>query len=301
MKRNYLIKNMGRICLAAGLMVTTLLSSCLKDSSPGSIDFSKSPALIGWQYAGLAAKPYTAVLLPKAGVTLTTEITLSVASVTQSTPVTATVVESSDALKAYTTTNPELPAADYSLPNGGKITINPGQQTISFVITFAGDKIDFSQNYALALQLTDASGALIASNLQTAIVLLKVKSLYEGDYKVVSGATTRYHGGTVASGLQDQFAVTETDLFYGTYTANTVLGQAGSSAFGLTVAITINGSTVNVGADPTNPAATFPYSDGDSKGQSSYNASTKTLTLHYSYLNGAGALREVDMVLVGPQ
>jgi hypothetical protein len=302
MKRNYLFKNMGRLSLVIGLLATTLLSSCLKDNSPGSIDFSKSPALVGFQYKGFSATPYVAVALPQPGVKYNLEVTLSVASVTLSKPVTVTIAEDKASLDAYNTANGtsyvELPAADYSLPNGGVVTINPGQQIVQFPITLAGDQIDFTTNPALALKMISASGATIASNLNVAMVILKVKSLYEDTYTVISGATTRYKGGSVGSGVRDVFAVSETSLFYSTYTANTVIGQAGSSAFGLSVAITINGTVVTVGADPTS-SATFNYTNGDSQGASSYDPATKTLTLHYSYLNAAGALREVDMVLKG--
>src|ERR1700761_5364312 len=94
MKRNYLFRNTVRLSLVIGLMATTLLSSCLKDKSPGTIDFSKSPALVGWQYKGFSATPYIAPVLPQAGFIYTPmEVTLSVHSVTLSSPVTVSVVE----------------------------------------------------------------------------------------------------------------------------------------------------------------------------------------------------------------
>jgi hypothetical protein len=227
-----------------------------------------------------------------------------VATLTLPNAVTVSVGADAASLAAYNSANGtsyvELPPSDYSLPSS-TITISPGKQTIIFPVTFAADKINFDKGYAFCLKLTNAQGATIASNLNVATIILKVKSPYEDTYTVKSGATTRYNGGSVGSGIRDQFAVTEATLFYGTYSANTVLGQAGSSAFGLSVAITINGSAVSVAADPTGTVGgtTFNYINGDSKGASSYDAATKTLTLHYGYLNASGALREVDMVLVG--
>jgi len=299
MKRNYLFKNTGRLSLIIGLLATTLLSSCLKDNSPGTIDFSKSPALVGWQYKGFSATPYIAPVLPVAGFVYTPmEVTLSVSTITLSSPVTVSVVE--DDTLIPTGAQP-LPTSQYTLPNGGKVTISPGQQIVKFPVTFAGDQIDFTKTWALALKLTGPSGAIVASNLSVAIVNIKVKSLFDDTYNVVSGATTRYKGATVAAGLQDQFAVTESTLNYSTVSADVVSGQAGSSAFGLSVAIQITGTTVHVMADPSGTvgSTTFNYVDGDSKGASSYDPATKTLTLHYHYFNGAGNLREVDMVLVG--
>jgi hypothetical protein len=298
MKINYLFKNMGRACLVTGLLTTTLVSSCLKDNSPGTINFGDSPALVEWQYKGFSATPYTAPVLPVAGFTFNLEVALSVKTVFLNTPVTVTAVEDATLLPAGTT---ELPAADYTLPNGGKITINPGQQLVQFTITFAGDKIDFTQKNTLALKLTSPSGAQLTTNLNVAIVNIKVKSPFDDTYTVVSGATTRYKGPTVAAGVQDQFPVTESSIPLSTITADEVSGQAGSSLFALTAAFTIVGTNVSVSADPagTVGSSTFNYINGDSKGVSSYDPATKTLILHYSYLNGAGNLREVDMVLKG--
>ena len=297
MKRNYLFKNTGRLSLIVGLLATTLLSSCLKDNSPGTIDFSKSPALVGWQYKGFSATPYTAPVLPVAGFVYTPmEVTLSVNSVTLSSPVTVNVVEDDSLIPSGAQ---PLPTSQYTLPNGGKVTISPGQQIVKFPITFAGDQIDFTKTWALALKLTSPSGAIVASNLNVAIVNIKVKSLFDDTYTVVSGATTRYNGGTVASGLRDVFTVAEPTIVLSTVTASEVAGQAGSSSFGLSAAYTITGTNVVVSADPGNPGATFNYINGDSKGVSSYDPATKKLTLHFGYLNGAGALREIDMVLTG--
>src|ERR1700744_453133 len=91
MKRNKFFKNMGRVYLAIGILTMTLLSSCLKDNSPGSVDFSKSPALVGFQYLGFGATPLLTKLFAQPNVTSNVEVTLSVASITLSSPVTVNV------------------------------------------------------------------------------------------------------------------------------------------------------------------------------------------------------------------
>lgn len=179
-------KNTGRVCTVLALAAATMLSSCLKDTSPGSVDLSKSPALIGFQYAGLSATPYTAAILPNPGVVFSgVEVTLSVPSLTLSSTVTAKVTEDVAGENAYKTANAGthiLPASDYSF--SGAVTISPGQQVVKVPITFAADKIDFTQNYIIGLQLTDASGAIIATNLNEAIVIITLKSPYQGTYTV---------------------------------------------------------------------------------------------------------------------
>jgi hypothetical protein len=240
MKRNYLFKNTGRLLLATGLLVTTLLSSCLKDNSPGTINFGKSPALIGFQYAGFQAVPYTVAILPNAGqVYTTTQVTLSVASLTLGSAVTATLSVDNAGFAAYAATDTAggkkdnlLPAADYQVAS--TVTIPAGQQIVTIPITFAGNAIDFTQNYILALHLTNASGAEIASNLSSAIYIITLKSPYQGHY-------------TVTGTLDDTFnsALTGTYPISGVY-LNTVSAdqvQFVDPAFGLFHQISNNGTS----------------------------------------------------------
>ena len=192
MKNNKLYKT-GGLYLALVAMLAVFLTSCLKDNGPGSIDYSKSPALVGWQYTGSSAKPLVTKILGKAGDTASVEITLSLPAIKSSTPVTLTVVRDPAYETAYLAadTNSDgsakvhnrLPDADYTLADGGKVTINPGQQIVRLHITFAGDQFDLSDgNFILGLKLTNAQGAIIASNLSEVILKLTLKSIYEGTY-----------------------------------------------------------------------------------------------------------------------
>jgi hypothetical protein len=295
MKRNYLFKNIGRVLLSAGILTATLLTSC-KDNSPGSIDFSKSPALIGWQYAGFQAVPYTATMLPTGTYTENLEVALSVSSVTLGSAVTATIVVDNTNLPSGFTA---LPTSLYTAPTS--VTIPAGQQIVKVPIKFDAANIDFSQNYAIALKLTSANGAQIPSNLNVAVVELKVKSPYDDVYKVISGNTTPYAGGSVGTGVVAVYNISEATIDYSTLNVNTVTGQFGSSLYGLTAAITISGTTVHVAADPnaTLNSTTYAFVDGNSSGTSSYDPSTKTLIIHAHYFNTSGKLREVNEDLVG--
>lgn len=205
MKRNYLYKNTGRFLLAAGLLVTTLLSSCLKDNSPGTINFGKSPALIGFQYAGFNAQPYTVAILPNPGVKYNAvEVTLSVASLTLGSSVTATLSADDAGANAYIAGDTVggkkdhiLPTSDYTVQSS--VTIPAGVQKVTIPITFAGDKIDFTQNYIFGLKLTNASGAIIATNLANAVFIMTLKSPYQGTYDVTGTLNDTFNaaiGGT---------------------------------------------------------------------------------------------------------
>jgi hypothetical protein len=218
MKRNYSFKNTGRLLLATGLLVTTLLSSCLKDNSPGTINFGKSPALVGFQYSGFSATPYVAAILPNNGVVYTSvEVTLSVASLTLKNAVTATLSEDAAgeaAYKANVDSNANvLPVADYSIQNS--VTIPAGTQTVTIPITFAGANIDFTKDYFFGLKLTNVNGATLASNLANAIVTVVLKSKYQGTYTVTGSLTDTFN-----SGITGTYPIS--GVFLSTVTANTV-------------------------------------------------------------------------------
>jgi hypothetical protein len=184
MKRNHIIKNISRILLSAGILTVTLLSSC-KDNSPGSLDLSKSPALVGFQYKGFNAVPMNTKIFQQPNQVRDVEVTLSVASLTLSSPVTVTVADDPAGLANYVANTDSkavaLPTADYTIASN-TITIPAGKQMADVVITLAGDKIDFSQDNVIALKITSASGAIVASNLNEIVLPIVLQSVYEGEY-----------------------------------------------------------------------------------------------------------------------
>ena len=54
MKNKSIFKNIGRMSIAIAVLGTALLSSCLKDTSPGTINFATSTTVVGWQYYGFS-------------------------------------------------------------------------------------------------------------------------------------------------------------------------------------------------------------------------------------------------------
>ncbi|WP_183576197.1 DUF1735 domain-containing protein [Mucilaginibacter sp. X5P1] len=191
MKRNKFFKTGGLYLALIMLVASFSLTSCLKDNGPGSVNFGKSPALVAFQYAGIGNVPYVMSIHNVNTVTTNVEVSLSVASITQSTPVTGTVVVDQDSSASYVKHDTAggnvdhiLPTSLYSIANGGKFTIAPGTQFASIPITLAGDKIDFTQNYILVLKITGASGAQLTTNLNYATLIITLQSIYQGTYTV---------------------------------------------------------------------------------------------------------------------
>jgi len=195
MKKSYLFKNIGRISIAMGLFATISLSSCLKDTSPGTINFGTSPAVVGFQYYGFSATPLATKVHGTASDTTDVEITLSVASITLGTPVSVTVAPDLTDATAYAASQNAatagsanvVPLADYSLANNGAITIPAGHQTVQLKVSIKGNLLDFTSQPIIALKITGANGATVATNLNVAILAVTLQSIYEGRYTATGG------------------------------------------------------------------------------------------------------------------
>jgi hypothetical protein len=209
MKKSYLFKNIGRLSIAIGLLATAMLSSCLKDTSPGTINFGNSPALVGFQYYGFAATPLTTKVHGTANDTTDVEVTLSVKTITLKTPVTVKVALDDADAQAYAAgetasgdTTYVVPDADLSLANDGALTIQPGQQVVKLKVSIKGNLLSFAHTPVFGLKITGASGAIVATNLNVAICSITLQSVYEGDYtdngfdlRLVGGVQDPVNGG----------------------------------------------------------------------------------------------------------
>ena len=307
MKNKYL-KYILNLSVAALLFSVT---GCLKDStSPGSENYGSSPALVSFQYSGFAFVPGIASILGTAQDTFSVEVTLSVNTQTLNKDVTATIAADESTLSTYNadttqsnygTTFIQLPTSEYTLPNNGAVTIPAGKNIISFTVHLAGDKIDYTKDNALALKITNASGATISTNLNTYIIIIKLKSIYAGTYSG-GGERIRYSGATVGSGVSATSDISG-DIPFGTVGLKEINGQLADAGSGYNMALIVHDNLpapypVDVVPDPLNPSPSS-ITEGNSSGAgSSYDPTTHTFTLHFSYLNGAGALREVNETLV---
>jgi hypothetical protein len=262
-----------------------VFSSCLKDKAPGNQNYSHSPALVGFQYTGNGPKPYVAAIPGTAEDTISIEVTLSAQSITLGAPVTLTVVPYQAGLDSFNTANgtayQQMDPSLYTLQNGGNVTISPGQQYVTIRINFAGDQVDFNQPTGIGLQITNAKGAIIATNLNTALVLISLKSPYEANYHV-SGARIHPTLGTLPFDYDADMATVD---------ANTIIGPAAFDfQTDLELQVNADNSVTIVSAPGFDPVFT------QAGMQNTYDPATQTFTLHYYY--NAGAPRLINETLV---
>jgi len=92
-----------------------------------------------------------------------------------------------------------LPVSAYTIDPGNPfngtewtVTFNPGEHAKPILIKLDASKLDLAQQYALGFTITDANGARIASDLESAMIEVGVKNKYDGIYSVESGYVQRY-------------------------------------------------------------------------------------------------------------
>lgn len=274
------------ISLTLIALFALFLSSCLKDKGPASENnYSHSPALVGFQYQNFSSVPLVAAIFGTAEDTLSVEVTLSVASLTLNSPVTFTISPYKDGLDSFNTAQgssyEQLDPTLYTLQNGGNITINPGQQIVTMRINFAGDKIDFTKQSGIGLQITNVKGASIATNLNVAIVTITQKSIYQGNYHVFGN---RHHP-TLGDFPFDYNA----DM--GTIDPTTIDGAV-EADLQTDLQIQVNpDNTVTLSSSSS--FTPFLQAGKDNK----YDPATKTFTLNYYYNSSAPRLISETLVL----
>lgn len=285
--------------ILAAMGVTLMLcgTSCLNAEDP-SEEYSNSPALISFQYSGFSAAPFTAGIVGTPSDSFPIEVTLSVKSIVLNNAVSATIAPDQNSLDSFNAANGtsyvQLASSLYTLPDNGTVTINPGQQIVNFTVRFAGDQIDFNASNALALKIVDANGAVVASNLSVAILLIQLKSIYEGNY-LEEGVLTRYNGPTESSGVLDEFPITGS-AYFSTISTNSIDGEIVIPGFVQTkTLLTVNSdNTVTIGPSPSLPSTAMQNIPGTT---STYDPATKTFDLHGEFLNSSGNLRRFDYTM----
>ncbi|HEV3250792.1 MAG TPA: DUF1735 domain-containing protein, partial [Puia sp.] len=204
MKR-IIIKKLGLIAVVGSGIFS--FSSCLKDLGPVQ-DYSQSPPVISFQgngqgtnFSAISVLPTTTQANPLVD---SIGVSLGVSSLYLSKPVDVTVTADQASLDTYNGANNTnytlLNPNAYALANAGIWTIPAGKNLRYFNVSLIGANIDFTKSNALALKISNAPGTTIASNLNTYVLIINLKSLFENDYDI-SGTRTRYNGATVGSGV----------------------------------------------------------------------------------------------------
>jgi hypothetical protein len=171
--------------------------------------------------------------------------------------------------------------------NGGKVTISPGQQLVEFPITYAADKIDFSQNYVLGLKLASPTGAQLTTNLNNAILRITLKSPYEATYslkgfflRLVGGVNDPTLGGNFSGFTTNLATITTTQVAFSPVFANGG-GVAGIDG----TFITVDPATNKVTMAATGNATLANKAGYDNR----YDPATKTFYLSFTWNGGIRA------------
>src|SRR5262245_53554491 len=124
MKKLISIKALILTAMASCMLLS--VTSCLDAKDP-SEDYSGSPALVSFQYSGFSAEPFVASIYGQPTDSFPLEVTLSIASLTLSSPVTATIAADQTTLDSFNSANGssyiQLSSSLYTLPNNGAVTI----------------------------------------------------------------------------------------------------------------------------------------------------------------------------------
>jgi hypothetical protein len=195
-----------------------------------------------------------------------------------------------------------LPDSSYSIPSGS-VTVPAGELDANFVFQAFADEISLDYAYILPLRITSSTGAgaVVASNLNTALVSVGVKNQYDGVYTVESGSITRYFPAfpEIDPSLSGNFAGKGVKWTMSTLTANAVTlgmtwvdgsGVGGVDPITLTIDPATNELSIESGANDS--MTIIPGT------VHTYDPATRTFTLSYYWNPGASNERRVDNVVL---
>jgi hypothetical protein len=204
-----------------------------------------------------------------------------------------------------------LPTTIFTLNNqaitagaDGSMTINfaPGQDVQKFDVKLDGSKFDLSKKYALAYEISDASGLVSKSGKGTLIVTVGIKNKYDGTYEVTGtmvddGVSTNTHPNTgLGADAPMQYelrtlSATECEVydnyvFGGDYIIiNTPDGINAYGSFGIVMKFDLaTDKVVAVRNIYGQPASNTRSAEIDPTGVNAYDPATKTIKLKYFML-----------------
>ncbi|TSD64664.1 hypothetical protein FFF34_012215 [Inquilinus sp. KBS0705] len=160
---------------------------------------------------------------------------------------------------------------------GGDITVNfgAGQDIQKFAVKLDGSKFDLTKKYAIAYEISDASGLTSKVGKDTILVTVGIKNYLEGNYHA-TGVFTHPTGGPRPI---DEAKYLGTN---GPNTVSTTVGDLGGYDLELTVDPATNKVTVGGSVSPAQPIEPVPGLTN------TYDPATKTFHVNYQYIGGGG-------------
>ncbi|RZK18777.1 MAG: DUF1735 domain-containing protein [Pedobacter sp.] len=285
--------------LIPALMVTTVLSSCLKnkfdqmnpDASPSVIEFANPAAPAGETPGGSAFTVFPVAYAVGASVEGTYEVQLSgpdpaPQDITVNIgvrPAAITQLNAEKSIVASYIPYVELPSSLYTITTP-TVTIPAGQRKATVKVLFKTNQFSFTAKYALPISITSTNYAGVSTNFGTILLNVAAKNMYDGLYSYKTSANTALLPNRSLSGVR-----------LVTSGANSVSILPGLLAnYTNEVVYTVDPATnlVTVAMTTLTPIAT--------NASSKYDPATKTFTLSWTS-NGGARLFEETFVYQGPR
>jgi len=181
---------MKKLILLTIMAATVSLTSCLKDG-PVNLAPGASPMVVQWETAALDIAPSNAVsssyrtftvAFPIAtAVTMNLEVDITGTDAAAQ-DITVGLGVSTAAYNTYTsggsTTNPLLPAADYTMPTS--VVIPKGLRTATVPVVLNTTLFDVTKAYFLPVSITSTTAGAVSGNYGTVIFQIAAKNKYDG-------------------------------------------------------------------------------------------------------------------------
>ncbi|RDC56677.1 DUF1735 domain-containing protein [Pedobacter chinensis] len=285
--------------LIPALVVTTMLSSCLKnkfdqinpDNSPSVVEFANPSAPASETPAGSAFTVFPVAYQVDASVEASYEVQLSgpnpaAQDITVNigvNPAAVTQLNTEKSIVSSYVPYVVLPSTLYTISTP-TVTIPAGQRKAIVKVLYKTTDFSFTTKYALPIAITSTSFGNVSKNFGTILLNVTAKNQYDGLYSYKTSANTALLPNRSLSGVR-----------LVTVGANSVSILPGLLAnYTNEVIYTVNPATnlVTVSMTTLTPIATNP--------SSKYDPATKTFTLSWTS-NGGDRLFEETFVYQGPR
>jgi hypothetical protein len=167
----------------------------------------------------------------------------------------------------------EVPANAFEIVGGTDVTFQAGEVVKAVRVKVDKSKLDLSNKYAVAFQITDAGSAVVSRGFGQAVYEIGIKNEWHGEYH----ATGVFTHPTAGPRDIDEPKNLQT---VGPRAVRAPLGDLGGSNYYMILTVNAN-NTVTI-----TPSGITPNID-QSWGPNTYDPTTKTFNLHYSYNTAA--------------
>jgi hypothetical protein len=295
-------RNKNILPFSATFLFISILSGCVKENKATFTDFSKIQDMVILESAGESNfKSANISVNTNSTDTLHLDVLVDLASAYPAKQdITVTLGIDDNQRTAYNTKNSTNYVAFtnsmYKLMSN-KLTISASQHFAKTTVDIYQNKFDPQLSYILPIVITDASGKLLSGN-QNTIYFNIIGNKMAGTYTY--NGTRKNYTGSSASGTPSVSNLTGTKLAAPVSSSIIAIDYANLGGSSWQYQITFNSDYTAI----TDVSPNKTMADGIQAGSFtitapwSYDPSTKTITVHTSYINTSGNIRLVDETFV---